>query len=249
MTSHLFTQRALKVLLPFLAPLGLLVLVVILFWPVQPMAGESSRQVYCRNTLQQIGLALHNYHQQCHQFPYPYTVDKDGRPLHSWRVTLLPFLENNDLAHKLKQDEPWDSPHNRSLVDSDRAWEKFHCPSDEKEDETTRYETSYVMVVDRHSGLRGSKNSHDIQTEDNSCDKIIVIEVCDSGIHWAEPRDLYLDEVSLHINDKHRKGIASNHVGGAFVLFGDGRVEFLNDSTDSKVLAKWLGLSDKKRAE
>ncbi len=42
--------------------------------------------------------------------------DKAGKPLLSWRVALLPWVEQGDLYKRFKLDEPWDSEHNKKLI-------------------------------------------------------------------------------------------------------------------------------------
>ena len=50
-------------------------------------------------------------------FPPAAICDKDGKPLLSWRVAILPYLEQGDLYKQFHLDEPWDSPHNSSLIE------------------------------------------------------------------------------------------------------------------------------------
>ena len=66
-----------------------------------------------RDKLMQMGLAMHNYHDVHKRFPTVATYDAQKKPLLSWRVSVLPFLEQQALYEKFRQDEPWDSPHNR----------------------------------------------------------------------------------------------------------------------------------------
>jgi hypothetical protein len=68
------------------------------------------------NALKQVGLAMHNYHSARLKFPAVATRDRNGRPLLSWRVQLLPYLDQQELYNKFRQNEPWDSPHNRALI-------------------------------------------------------------------------------------------------------------------------------------
>ena len=95
-----------------------------------PMRGSAARS-QCINNLKQIGLAMHNYHDQHKSFPPAYTVDKAGKPLLSWRVLILPYLEQNALYKEFHLDEPWDSPHNRTLID--RMPPTYRCPSEQLE--------------------------------------------------------------------------------------------------------------------
>src|SRR6266851_218430 len=70
------------------------------------------------NTLRQIGLALNSYHEVHGHFPAAAIRDKDGQPLLSWRVALLPFLEAEDLYHEFRQDEKWAERLRRDLLSS-----------------------------------------------------------------------------------------------------------------------------------
>jgi len=78
---------------------------------------ESARRTARMNQLKQIGLAMHNYHDAYGRMPPQAIRSKDGKPLLSWRVALLPFLENKALYDQFRLDEPWDSEHNRRLLD------------------------------------------------------------------------------------------------------------------------------------
>jgi hypothetical protein len=67
--------------------------------------------------LKSVGMAFHQYHDHFGHFPPAASTDADGRPLLSWRVHLLPFLDAHDLYKQFHLDEPWDSQHNKKLVD------------------------------------------------------------------------------------------------------------------------------------
>ena len=72
--------------------------------------------VYSANNLQTIGTGLRNYHEVFGRLPPATFHGKDGKPLYSWRVVLLPFIEQDPLYKQFKRDEPWDGPHNKSLL-------------------------------------------------------------------------------------------------------------------------------------
>ncbi len=59
---------------------------------------------------------MHNYHATNGSLPKPAITGKDGKPLLSWRVAILPFIEQQPLYNKFKLDEPWDSPNNKALI-------------------------------------------------------------------------------------------------------------------------------------
>ncbi len=91
-------------------------------------AGEAARRAWCINNLKQIGFALHNYHETWKQFPPAAITDKNGKPLLSWRVAILPFTDHSQLHEKFHLDEPWDSPHNFALLKEMPSY--YACPSD-----------------------------------------------------------------------------------------------------------------------
>jgi len=68
------------------------------------------------NNLKQITLALYNYHDTNGVLPTN-VVSKAGKPLLSWRVQVLPYIEQDQLYKQFKLDEPWDSEHNIKLAD------------------------------------------------------------------------------------------------------------------------------------
>src|SRR5262245_46087272 len=64
-----------------------------------------------------LGIAMHNYHNDYGPLPQPAIYSKDGKPLLSWRVLLLPYLEEEELYRQFNLDEPWDSEHNKKLLE------------------------------------------------------------------------------------------------------------------------------------
>lgn len=78
------------------------------------------------------------------------------------------------------------------------------------------------------------------QITDGPRESILIAEIADSDIFWSEPRDLTFEEMSLQINTKSKPSISSHHPHGAMVLFADGSVEFLDESTTPKQLRAML---------
>ena len=70
------------------------------------------------NNLKQIAMALQCYHQANGCFPPAYIADKTGKPMHSWRVLILPYLDRDDLYKAYNFTEPWDGPNNKKLATS-----------------------------------------------------------------------------------------------------------------------------------
>ena len=67
--------------------------------------------------MKQIGLAVHNFISVHGKLPPAVIYGPDGKPWHSWRVLLLPYLEANDIYNAYDYSEPWDSPKNKALLD------------------------------------------------------------------------------------------------------------------------------------
>ena len=106
----------------------------------------------CSNHLKQIGLALQNYHDAYGSFPPAYMADADGKPIHSWRVLILPYLEQKALYDKYSFDEPWDGPNNSQLHEA--AISAYICPS---RPGNSRTDTSFVAVVGAQTAWPGEK--------------------------------------------------------------------------------------------
>lgn len=79
--------------------------------PAIQKARAASRRAAKMNDMKQIALAMHNHENANGCFPEP-IVDSEGKPLLSWRVAILPYLEQGALFDRFRLDEPWDSPHN-----------------------------------------------------------------------------------------------------------------------------------------
>ncbi len=79
-------------------------------------ARKAAQAAQILNDLRQIALAVHNYHDEHGRFPASANRNAKGKPLLSWRVHLLPHLNETELYEKFHLDEPWDSPHNKTLL-------------------------------------------------------------------------------------------------------------------------------------
>lgn len=183
----------------------------------------------CRGNLQVIGKALHLYHSEQGCFPPAYVADEHGRPVHSWRALLLPYLDD-ELARRYRFDEPWDGPHNRLL--HDRIIAQFRCPRDE----SPEYDTSYVAVIGPRTLWPGSEVRRFVDVTDGLSNTIAVVEVASAGIHWLEPRDLTVAELQAMMHLVEQSTPTTNHSGRRFVLMADSSVQWLQDDIASQQL-------------
>ncbi len=125
------------------------------------------------NNLKQIGLAMHNYHATNGSFPPAYTVDKDGKPLLSWRVLILPFLEQEALYKEFHLDEPWDSPHNKPLIE--RMPTSYVCPS-ESDRRVDRGKTTYLTPRGKATIFPGPEGIKIQKITDGSSNTIFAVD-------------------------------------------------------------------------
>jgi prepilin-type processing-associated H-X9-DG protein len=92
------------------------VLIALLLPAVQKVR-EAAARMQDANNLKQMSLAMMNFHDTYGAYPQAAAFrSKDGKPLLSWRVAILPFIEQQNLYQQFKLDEPWDSPNNIRLV-------------------------------------------------------------------------------------------------------------------------------------
>jgi len=217
---------------------GLLCLGVLLalLLPALTTSRESDPPCSCPNNLKQIGTALCVYHEEYGCFPPAYVTDDAGRPMHSWRVLILPYVGEQDLYDAYHFDEPWNGPNNSKL--GKIPVQTFQCPSDGQNGRTT---TNYVAVVGPDTPWPGRASTNlDEDFADGPENTLLVVEVTNSGISWIEPRDLHVTQMPPRINSKAGQGISSGHPGGANVSFADGSIRFLPDGLSPKTLRAML---------
>jgi hypothetical protein len=184
--------------------LMILSLIVGLLLPAVSAANEAGRRAQCGNNLRQIALALRFYHDDHGHFPPPYIADADGKPMHSWRVLILPYMELKYLYDQYDFNEPWDGPNNRKLASQ---WTPtFRCPSDPS---LPREMTSYFYVV----GPGRTKPGQQHQRLDDFADgqTILLVESSSARIHWMEPRDLTVEDILAGKNTAEAPCACSNH--------------------------------------
>ncbi len=176
--------------------------------------------------MKQLAVALQNYHDRHRRFPPACTYDEYGNPLHSWRVLILPYLEETIAYLELDLKQPWNSPRNWPILEKIDP-RLFHCPSGGGEP----FEASYLAVVGP-DGIWADKRGIRIrQITDGPSQTILLVEVANSGIHWAEPRDLPWEQAMQGVNPPHVKfAISSGHLEGAHVAYADGSTRFLNNT-------------------
>jgi hypothetical protein len=217
-------------------------------WYLLPPLGhprEASYRTQCKNNLKQIGLALHNYHDTNSAFP-PSTA---GDPPHSWRVAILPYLEQQSVFTSYDFASAWNvEPNAKFALHEVRA---YICPSSTyPKDSQGRWFTAYSMPTGPHTVGESSTGTPLKDISDGTSNTLLVVEACGSQILWTEPRDVDAGVQPTGINlDGVKRGqsagwISGYHRNGAHVLLADGTVRFLAAKTDPAVLKKLATMDD-----
>lgn len=215
-----------------LLALAILAVLASLFAPIVSKVHEPSRQTVCRNRLRIISIALQNYHSSYGCFPPAYTVDSNGRRLHSWRTLLLPFLDQAVLGRMVDYSKPWDDPANAKVREvSIRA---FTCPSVD----SMSGKTQYLGIVTPDSVLnRECRRIADIT--DGLSHTWMLIEVTpEHSVHWMEPADA--DEPLVQAMATHA---ISRHPAGLHILNADGEVDFGDEKLTAEEIRARITIS------
>jgi prepilin-type processing-associated H-X9-DG protein len=210
---------------PNLASPGAMGVGVALLLPAVQAGREAARRAQCINHEKQMALAMHNYHSTNDTFPRPAITDKDGKPLLSWRVALLPYLEQQALYNKFKLDEPWDSPHNKPLLDE--MPEVYSCPSAPADSPTG---SRYRVFVGNGALFEDKQPTGIRHVTDGTSNTIMIVETRDT-VPWTKPDDLAYDP-----KKPAPFGAGSFHPGGYNATFADGSVRFLRTTINLETL-------------
>jgi hypothetical protein len=221
-TSRPWQFSLLKLLILFVV-LGLVFALARETWLALNGAREAARCSTCRGHHKQIALALHNYHDNWGSFPPAYTLDATGKPAHSWRVLILPYLEQQALYKQYRFNEPWNGPNNTQLV---RKMPRiYRCPSCAADLATG--ETNYVVVVGPETVWPGTGVVTLSQCKDQ--DTLLVAETHGSGICWLEPRDLEFAKLPLKLNPATQPALSSFHPKRVNYSTVDGQIPTLQE--------------------
>src|SRR5262245_2162129 len=200
---------------------------IALLLPAVQQAREAARRSQCKNNLKQIGLALHNYADKCGSLPPAYIADETGKPMHSWRVLILPFLGEDAMFQEYDMSEPWDGPNNSRLLS--RMPAVYACPSDP----IRGTNTAYVGVFGEHCVFRGDKPVTLRDVVDGLSNTLMVREASRANIPWMKPVDV---DVTAHPSMGDPDGFSSDHAGGVQFLMADGAVRYIAQAINGQTL-------------
>jgi len=208
-------------LIEVLVVLGIIALLIAFLLPAIRFARPAARRAQCVNNLKQIALALYNYESTYKSLPPAYTVDAKGRPLHSWRTLILPYLEQESLYQSIDLSKPWNDPANAKAFETIPL--VFRCPAMVGPQNST----PYLAIVASNGCLmpRGSRSLKEITDAHGST--LMVIEVGEeNAVPWMAPVDAN-EPLVLSLGPTTKL----HHAGGMNACFVDGSVRFLKANT------------------
>jgi type II secretory pathway pseudopilin PulG len=170
-----------------------------------------SRLGPCANNLKHLAVALHTYHDANQSFPPAYTVDAEGKPLHSWRVLVLPYLEAVELYQSIRLDEPWDSEYNQQFHVQMPGG--FACPAASLK----KGETTYKALTGPGTYFPGPACRARDEMDGKKKDILLLLETA-TAICWMAPVDVSVETMPR---------VDNCHAGGANVITADGTVRFV----------------------
>ncbi len=210
--------------------------------------------VQSTNNLRQLALGMHNFHDTFNALPshanYPEARDKEGkeaRPLLSWRVHILPFIEGSDLYRQFRFDEPWDSDHNKKLIAKMPA--VFKSPGlDLAEGKTCylvpvgndpRYGTMFPTgptFANRGATARGLSLG---AITDGTSNTVMILEAPpEKAVTWTKP-----DDWEVNVKDA-KKGLFGARKGFLLAAFGDASAQRVSEKASAEAVLRLLGRAD-----
>jgi hypothetical protein len=149
---------------------------------------ELSALKHSANNLKRIGLACHHYLDKHKTFPAAAIYDPQGKPLLSWRVAILPYLGDKEKAlyKEFKLDEPWDSAHNKKLLD--RMPDVYRSPAAKG----MTNQTPYQVLTGPNTVFAGTKGMRLFAITDGTSNTILAVEATPT-VPWTKPADVAYD--------------------------------------------------------
>lgn len=190
---------------------------------------EALRRATCTDRLHHIALAMLLYKRDHGTLPPAFTVDAEGKRLHSWRVFLLPYLGRKELYDRIRLDEPWNSDHNRQF--HEEAIPLYQCPSEQ----LAPGHTTYSVVVGPDMPFEADQGKPLSQFGANM---ILVVEIHQAAC-WMDPSHNVSGAAAAR-GIGEGTSLGSQHPGGLNAAFRDGSARFLAETINLDILSELL---------
>jgi prepilin-type processing-associated H-X9-DG protein len=207
--------------------------------PAVGAARTAARRMQSINNEKQIMLALMNYESVNRSFPPAYVADENGKPMTSWRVLILPYLEQQHLYSQYDFNQPWDSPQNMAVANTMPP--QYRSPLEPNPAKNTNH-TSYMLFAGKDSAFNDPKKPPSFaQLVDGSSNTMALAEVNNSGVIWTQPTDLDTAQLDFMIRDMKNAQPGQLNTAqpmGINVGFFDGSVRTLSKNVSPEELRK-----------
>jgi Protein of unknown function (DUF1559) len=171
-----------------------------------------------------MGIAMQNFaFRNGGRFP-PAAIRKGGEPLLSWRVAVLPFLDEKALYARFHLDEPWDSAHNKTLQ---KEMPLVYAPV--VRNDTAPYSTYYQGLVGPGALFDGEEGTRIADVTDGVAWTVMIVEAA-QPVPWTKPEDVPYDKA------RPLPKLGGQFDDGVYVAFADGSARFLSRGVDSDTL-------------
>ena len=176
--------------------------------------------------LKQICLSMHTFSDYTGSLPTAATYNKRGKKLLSWRVQVLPYINEKKLYEKFHHDEPWDSEHNLKVMKENPMPGVYTLTGKAKPGET---ETHIQAIVGKETAINPIVGQKLEEIQDGSSNTI-VMGVAAKAVPWTKPADIEVD------GKPNIKGLLRFENGVTQFGFGDGSVRSVKESVDPAAL-------------
>ncbi len=185
-----------------------------------------TQMISSMNNMKQLGLGLMNYHDAMNAFPAAAAGQKPKQPPVSWRVLVLPYVEQDALYKQYHFDEPWDSENNKKLIPL--MPKVFSGPGSKKAAEG---KTNYLAVVGDAYALAADKGRRLPEITDGTSNTILLVEASDEkAVPWTKPDDFTPDK------KKPSAGLVGLRRGSFLALAADGACHVVPGDVDAATL-------------
>ncbi|MBV9849448.1 MAG: DUF1559 domain-containing protein, partial [Armatimonadetes bacterium] len=192
--------------------------------PAVAKVREAATKIQSANNLKQISLAMLNHNDAVGKFPAAAICDANGKPLLSWRVAILPYVEGGSLYSQFKLDEPWDGPNNSKLLS--QMPKVYALPGDTT---TPPGHTYYRVFVGGGAAFDWREGYRLTEFTDGTSNTILVVEAA-TAVPWTKP-----DELDYDPNGP-LPPLGGHFSSGAQVVMADGSVRFIPQSVSQATL-------------
>jgi hypothetical protein len=194
-----------------------------LLLPAVSASRQAAKRMQSSNNLRQLGIAMHNYHDEYSSFPPAVVKDENGTPLYSGRVLLLPYLEQGPLYERFDKTKAWNAPENAALTSM--PVKTFQDPGSSAGDSPR---SDYLFVTGPGTIFEDGKRVVMADVTDGLSNTMYIIETSTGAANWAEPKDFDISQLGTLP--------PGNHPAGNLVGITDGSVQTLSKQIDPLTL-------------